>query len=120
MCLLYKTSLALHAPRNCLPVTQPLAASWRASAGLRRAFQVQFKQLGQQVIIGNRIGPAVGCKNGGIKFLMGKIKPGRPLIVEIRKRSLFQFLRAFVIFWNDPGICGSTTLQSGTAASASV
>ena len=54
------------------------------------AFEVQGKQVLQDLFVCKIGGPAVGGGHGGIQFLMGEVQPGGALVVEVREGALPQ------------------------------
>ena len=53
-----------------------------------RPLLIQSKYAFEDLIIGEIGGPAIGSADGGIKIVMGKLKPRRPLSVKFCQRPV--------------------------------
>ena len=78
-----------------MSVVSVLAGEKAAGHGTlsRRALEVQRQQLLQQFIVRDVGIPSVCLEHGLIQPAMRISQPRRPLVVEVRERSLLQFLR---------------------------
>jgi hypothetical protein len=65
----------------------------------RCAFQVQGKQPLQNLFVGQVGGEAVGGGDGGVQFLVAKVKPRGALVIKFRERALFQLGGAIGVLW---------------------
>ncbi|MDZ4821148.1 MAG: hypothetical protein SGJ20_19480 [Planctomycetota bacterium] len=76
-------------------------ASDRCVASFRRGpRQIQFQQLGQDLLVCEIGRPAVGGADGFVEFAMGQVEPGGTLVLEIRQRPLLEFLGAIFVLGN--------------------
>src|SRR5579859_1112876 len=61
---------------------------------MSRSLLVELKEPAEYLLVIERIGPTVGCKNGTIQAVMCLGEPARALVVEVSQRSSLEPSRA--------------------------
>ena len=74
------------------------------------AFQVEGEKFSEDLFVAEIGGPAVGGGNGGVEFLVRKVKPGGALVVEVRERALLELRGAVGVARFKAGIADKTDL----------
>lgn len=82
--------------------TDPTVASNADDSGFPSlqggASEVQFQQVGQQVVVADIRVPAVGGEDGFVEFPVGQVEPRWAFVVEVGQRSLFELPSGGLVF----------------------
>jgi hypothetical protein len=68
---------------------------------VRREFKIESEKAGEDFVVGEIEGPAVGGGEGGIEALVGAVEPGGADVVEVGERALGELLCALFVLGNE-------------------
>ncbi len=87
--------------------TQALRPLTRSLRFFAAAFQVEFQELGEQLVVREFVRPAVGGEDGFVELAVRNFEPHRTLVVEVCQRSLLELLSAVGVARDETRIADS-------------
>lgn len=75
----------------------PETVTGSLDSGFCCALEIEFEKFGEEVVIRDVGGPAVGREDGLVEFFVGQVEPRGALVVEVGEGAFFEFFGARLV-----------------------